>query len=276
MPRGVPKNGFRMTKKRMSEVVEQATNNDANDKFGINERFEFINDMTMMLVNRQAASMIVSGSGGLGKSYSVIKALSDAGYTDISTVESFEVGTKVDPSKCFRVIKGYSSPKGLFRTLYENREGVIVMDDTDSIFKDATSLNLLKAALDSYSRRIISYRADIRDEDLPQVFEFKGAVIFLTNIPSVMLDQALISRSMVVDLSMTTKQKVERMKHILFTQEFMPEVESNMKLDAITLIENIAERVKDLSLRTLIQVIRIREANPNNNWMRMSEYLLTS
>ena len=126
------------------------------------------------------------------------KTLADAGFLDISDVDSLAVGTKVP--KSFTVIKGYSTPKGLYRTLFENRNGVIVFDDCDSVLRDPVSLNLLKGALDSYERRIISWRADIRDEDLPTSFEFRGRVIFISNLGSNQIDQAIISRSMAVDL----------------------------------------------------------------------------
>jgi len=276
MPKGIPAAGFRMTKNRIAEMQQVIQDKNEVSKFGINERFGFIHDMIQMLVNKQQASVIVAGPGGLGKSHTVYESLQKAGYEDLSILDDHEIGGAIDTSNSFRVIKGYSTTKGLYRVLYENRNGIIVMDDTDSIMKDQNSLNLLKAALDSYSRRIISYRADIRDDDLPNTFEFKGGVVFLTNIPSSMLDQALISRSMVVDLSMNTAQKIERMEFLLNKPDFMADFDMIEKRDAFELISELADRVKDLSLRTLIQVIRIRNANPNGHWKRLAEYAITN
>ncbi len=276
MPRGVPKNGVRMTKKRIAEIQANAVEMAADSKFSINERFSFIEDIVGMLVAGKQASVIVAGSGGLGKSYTVTKALEANGLTDMTDLPSFEDGIRYDSSKSYTTIRGFSTTKGLYRILYENKNSTILMDDTDSVMKDPNSLNLLKAALDSYSKRIISYRADIRDEDLPNFFEFKGSVVFLTNTPSKLLDQALTSRSMVVDLSMTAEQKLERMAFILEQNEFMPEVPMNMKIDALKLITKVYQSVKDLSLRTLIQVIRIRETNPHGRWERLAEYTITN
>ena len=149
----------------------------------------------------------------------------------------------------------------------------MVFDDCDSVLKDPVSLNLLKAALDSYSRRIISWRADIKDEDLPTTFEFKGRVVFISNLTSSQIDQAIITRSMAVDLSMTTQQKVERMRHIMDSAEFMPEYDAQHKVDAITLIDLLQDNVKELSLRTLIQVTKIR-ANAGKNWQNLAEYTI--
>jgi hypothetical protein len=242
-------------------------------RFTINERFGFVTDMVTMLANGAQASVVVTGPGGLGKSYTVSKSLEGNGFKDISTLEALEVGARINTKKSFRVIKGYSTPKGLYRLLYENKDGVLVFDDCDSVLKDPVSLNLLKGALDSYSRRIISWRADIRDEDLPTSFEFKGRVVFISNLSSSQIDQAIITRSMAVDLSMTTKQKIERMRFIMQTDEFMPEADKQHKVDAITLVDLLQDKVKELSLRTLIQVVKIR-ANAGANWKNLAEYTI--
>ncbi len=242
-------------------------------RFSINERFGFVTDMVTMLANGAQASVVVTGPGGLGKSYTVSKALETNGFKDISTLEALEIGARINTRRSFRVIKGYSTPKGLYRLLYENKDGVLVFDDCDSVLKDPVSLNLLKGALDSYSRRIISWRADIRDEDLPTSFEFKGRVIFISNLSSSQIDQAIITRSMAVDLSMTTQQKIDRMRHILESGEFMPEALKEHKVDAINLVERLKDSVKELSLRTLIQVTKIR-ANAGSNWANLAEYTI--
>ena len=273
MPRGVPKSGVRMTKKRIAEFDAVAAAAMMESRFTINERFGFVTDMVTMLANGAQASVVVTGPGGLGKSYTVSKALDANGFKDISTLEALEIGARINTSKSYRVIKGYSTPKGLYRLLYENKDGVLVFDDCDSVLKDPVSLNLLKGALDSYSRRIISWRADIRDEDLPTSFEFKGRVVFISNLGSSQIDQAIITRSMAVDLSMTTQQKIERMRHIMESGEFMPEAVKQHKVDAITLVDELQDRVKELSLRTLIQVTKIR-ANAGNNWRNLAEYTI--
>ena len=242
-------------------------------RFSINERFGFVSDMVAMLASGAQASVVVTGPGGLGKSFTVSQTLTALGFKDVSVLEDFAVGTVLKTAKTFRVIKGYSTPKGLYRTLYENKDGVIVFDDCDSVLKDPTSLNLLKGALDSYSRRIISWRADIKDEDLPTSFEFKGRVIFISNLASSNIDQAIITRSMAVDLSMTNKQKIERMQHLLTSGEFMPEFDKTVKADAMGLIERLQDSVKELSLRTLIQVTKIRQG-AGKNWANLAEYTI--
>ena len=268
----------RTKKKHIDYVIKKAKehSSDGNvveSRFSINQRFGFLSDMVTMLAKGDQASVVVTGPGGLGKSHTVSAALVKSGLKDLSVLDAYEVGAAVPPN-AFTVIKGYSTPKGLYRALYENRNSVVVFDDCDSVLKDPVSLNLLKAALDSYSRRIISWRADIKDEDLPTVFEFKGRVVFISNLSGATLDQAILSRSMAVDLSMTAQQKVERMKHLLTQSDFMPDYDRVCKNDAMNLIAKLADKVKELSLRTLIQVTKIRKSNPNGKWSELAEYTI--
>jgi len=275
MPRGVPKSGFRMTKNRVALQQTMATLPIVESRFSINDRFEFVTEMVTMLARGEQASVVITGPGGLGKSFTVIKSLDSAGFKDISVLDDLPVGFVLNGGRTYRVVKGYSTAKGLYRTLYENREGVIVFDDCDSVLNDAVSLNILKAALDSYDKRIISWRADIRDEDLPTSFLFSGRVVFISNRPSNAIDQAIISRSLAVDLSMTMQQKVDRMRWLLTQDDFMPEFELEYKIDAIDLIESLIDSVKELSLRSLIQVTKIRKAN-TPRWRDLAEYVLTN
>ena len=245
------------------------------NKYDINTRFGFVEKLVNMVATGVQPSAVITGEGGLGKTYTVTKTLEANGFKDISDLADFQVGSVINTRKCFTMVKGYSTAKGLYRTLYENREGVIVFDDCDSVLNDAVSLNILKAALDSYDKRIISWRADIRDEDLPTSFLFSGRVVFISNRPSNAIDQAIISRSLAVDLSMTMQQKVDRMRWLLTQDDFMPEFELEYKIDAIDLIESLIDSVKELSLRSLIQVTKIRKAN-TPRWRDLAEYILTN
>jgi hypothetical protein len=270
----------RSSKAHMDYVIRKAeketsetTTAEPASRFSINQRFGFVSDMVSMLCKGDQASVVICGPGGLGKSHTVTETLEKNGMVDMTTLDEFAIGAKVNLNKSYRVIKGYSTPKGLYRTLYENKDGVVVFDDCDSVLKDPVSLNLLKGALDSYSKRIISWRADIRDEDLPTTFEFKGRVVFISNLGSDKIDQAIISRSMAVDLSMTKTQKVERMQWLLDQPSFMPDVAKTVKQDALDLIASVVDSVKDLSLRTLIQVTKIRKS-AGANWKDLAEYTI--
>ena len=166
--------------------------------------------------------------------------------------------------------------QGLYRTLFENNNATIVFDDCDSILKDPVALNVLKGALDSYGKRVISWNAESfgKDDELPRSFEFKGRIIFISNLDQDKIDQAIRSRSMMIDLSMTNDQKIDRMAHIALSGEFLPEYDAAVKQDALELIRSIKDEAKEISLRTLIAVSKVRASN--KDWKDLATYMLVA
>ena len=255
------------------EVAIAATEAKQN-RYDINTRFGFVEKLVNMVAAGVQPSAVITGEGGLGKTYTVTKTLEANGFKDISDLAGFEVGSVINTRKCFTMVKGYSTAKGLYRTLFENQKSIIVFDDCDAVLKDPVALNLLKGALDSYGKRIISWNADMRDDDLPRSFEFTGRVIFISNMEQDRIDQAIRSRSMMIDLSMTLDQKIDRMAHIAESNEFLPEYDSQIKTDALNLIRSIKSDVKEISLRTLIAVSKVRASN--KDWRDLATYMLTA
>lgn len=241
-------------------------------QFPINQRFDFVTRLVKMVGSSKTASAIITGDGGLGKSHTVVAALKAAGLRDISDVEP---GTTVAPRSTFRVVKGYSTAKGLFRILWENRNSIIVFDDCDSILKDDDAVNLLKGALDTYDKRLITWNTNVREDELPRMFEFTGGVVFISNRDINKIDQALRTRSMCVDLSMTLDQKIERMSVIMQAPSFMPDVPVTYKRDALNLINKHKTAAREVSLRTLIAVTKIR-AEGDRDWEDLATYSLVA
>lgn len=248
------------------------------ERFGINERFDFLTDFVNMVADRTSPSLLVTGEGGLGKTFTVNKALKDAGLQNTSDLVGYgsdDVLLEHQSRRIYSVVKGYSTAKGLYRTMYENRNRIVIFDDCDSILRDPVALNLLKAALDSYDKRIISWNAEsFSDDDLPRSFEFRGGVIFISNLPIFKVDQAIRSRAICVDLSMNTAQKIERMTAIIKTEEFLPEYDDEVKESALRFLDEMKDHAKELSLRTLISVTKV--AGRGGDWKRRAEYLLTA
>lgn len=242
-------------------------------EFGINQRFGFLEQMVSMVADGTMPSCVITGEGGLGKSYTVLKSLETAGLKNITDLAEFQVGQRINLSKSYRVVKGFSTAKGLYRTLFECNGMTIVFDDCDSILKDDVARNLLKGALDSFSKRYISWMADMRDDDLPKTFEFTGRVIFVSNMPLEKIDQAIRTRCMVVDLSMSEAQKVERMEVIAKSDEFLPEVSNDAKALALGFLKSQIGQIPNLSLRSLIQVSKI--AARGGDWRDFAKYVLT-
>jgi hypothetical protein len=229
--------------------------------------------MVTMVAKKTIASAIITGQGGLGKTHTVLKSLKAQNLIDTTDLAQFEEGARINSEKSFRIVKGYSTAKGLYRTLFEGNGQVLVFDDCDSVLKDPVALNLLKGALDSYGDRWISWNADFKDDDLPKSFKFTGAIVFISNMDLDRVDQAVKTRAMCVDLSMTTEQKVERMEALVVDKEFLPEFDVQYKKDAIAFIREVMNDVSNLSLRSLIATTKIRAEG--GAWKNLAKYVLT-
>lgn len=152
-------------------------------------------------------SLIVSGKGGVGKTYNVDKRLQQAD-------DNFEID--------YKKISGKVTTMGLYEALYKSRHAasVLLLDDVD-IFSDETNIDLLKAVLDTSAKRVVSYSTSAKyldQQGIPKQFEFRGKVIFLTNKNLSQMAKgknslaphidALITRSIFIDLQLFTNEEV--------------------------------------------------------------------
>ena len=242
----------------------------------IEERFEILDEMTRATVNGDVRAMIVTGPPGVGKSFGVERELEKSGLLD-------DLAGR--PRK-YEVVKGAMTPIGLYCKLYEysDKNNVLVFDDCDSVLMDDLSLNILKAALDSSKRRTIHWNADshkLRNEGVPNSFDFKGSVIFITNVKfdnvrSLRLKdhlEALMSRCHYLDLTLDTmRDKYLRIKQIarsggLFAAYGLDKMQENEIIDFMKTNQN---RLREMSLRMAIKLADLRRMSPNR-WQGIAE-----
>lgn len=247
-------------------------------RIDINKRFGYLRQLTKLVAKGSIPSAIITGEGGVGKTWTVQDTLKKLSLSDLSLFDDFGEGETIEGNfkGTFRFIKGYSTAKALYKTLYTNNGAVIVFDDCDNILKDATGVNILKGALDSYDRRIVSWRNTMtkKDKGLPPVFEFKGQVIFISNLPIEKIPQPLRSRSLCVDVSMTNTEKYDRMKELISQKDFMPEIGMLAKKDALEEIMSNKRLSNDVTLRTLCTAIKLRTIG--GDWKGLLEYCTTT
>ncbi len=225
------------------------------EDFTINEKFVFLNDLTTMVVKDVTPSAVISGAGGLGKSHSVIEC-----------IKSNELD-----EKDYVFIKGYSTARGLYNTLYDNNGKLIIFDDCDSVLEDKIAINILKSALDSYDKRTISWMSKMTKADIyPSQFDFTGRIIFISNKSKDKIDGAIKTRSLIVDLTMTPSDKIERMKHIV--GNILPEYELGIKEKALDFLDTVKDDVS-INLRTLIMVSKMIKSFPDT-WQDLATYMV--
>ena len=225
--------------------------------FNINQRFQFLNDLTTMVVNNTTPSLIVTGEGGLGKTHSVTETIKSNDLSEDRYV----------------FFKGYSTARGLYNTLYDNNDKLIIFDDCDSVLDDKVALNILKSALDSYEKRTISWMAKMnKNDEYPQQFEFTGRIIFISNKSISVVNEAIRSRSLTVDLTMTPSDKIERMSAIL--ENILPEYQLEFKKEALGFLSEVCNEVS-VNMRMLIMVTKMRYNYPDR-WRDLASYMVRS
>jgi len=258
--------------KRTQDAVARETDDEIYSRLG--ERFEILDQMTKAVKDGQIRAMIVSGPPGVGKSFGVEKVLLKS--------ELFNILAEKKPK--FEVVKGAMSSIGLYSKLYEfSAEGnVVVFDDCDSILMEDLSLNILKGALDSGSRRYISWNTDsriLRSEGIPDRFEFKGAAIFITNIKfehvrsKKLRDHldALESRCHYIDLQMdTAREKILRIKQVVKQGQMLEryDFDACVEDELIEFVEQNQDKLIELSLRMVLKIADLKKGFPNN-WTAM-------
>lgn len=180
-----------------------------------------------------------------GKTHMVEKALSELGMEDGAGY--FKNTTS-------------ASASGMYRTLYNYRDSVILFDDCDAVFKDQESRNLLKAATDTKPKRKLGwsksaswiYRGDPADLDklqnednpdfdfteapdeenkkYPRYFDFSGRIIFISNLQLDQIDPdgALRTRGFIMSINPTNDELINFMESILDNIK----LENNLQLDS--------------------------------------------
>lgn len=234
---------------------------DPTAKWDVNKKFEFLQAYIKMVVEKKMISLIIAGEGGLGKTYMVMMVLNLLGKIE---------------GEDYIIIKGYSTARGLYNTLYAHSSKLIIFDDTDSILDGEVSANILASALDSYDRRIVHWVKSEKfaaEEDAPPNFEFTGNIIFISNLPKYAIPQKLLSRANNIDLTMSTLDKIKRMETIL--PAIKPEVPVEQRQEAFDELKKHAEKCRDFNLRTLIKAIEIRTSG-ETEWADMIEFMACS
>lgn len=226
-------------------------------QFDINTKFDFLTQLTSMVVTGQTPSLVITGEGGLGKTYTVNKTIEDLNLQPTEYIS----------------FKGYSTARGLYNTLFDNNGKVIIFDDCDSVLEDKIAINILKSALDSYETRKISWMAKMnKNDEYPNQFEFTGRIIFISNKDRSKIDNAILSRSLVVDVSMTPDEKIERMMFII--SDILPEYDLTFKMDALNFLNDFKNEC-ELTIRSLIKITKIRYSFPDN-WINLAKYMIKS
>ena len=177
----------------------------------------------------------------------------------------------------------------MYALLYHNRNGIIVFDDSDGALADQDGRNLIKSATDTKKvRKLVwtkksSFIFDPDNEDeeqyeddpqmAPKFFDFKGRIIFISNLPLNKLDPdgALRTRAFVVNVDPTDEELFERMEQILHKIKLEDGLElSKERREEVMKVVRTSKRKGDVSLRKLVRALNLCASNAPN-WERLVE-----
>ncbi len=248
----------------------------------IAERFSILEEMTGATIDGVVRGMVVTGPPGVGKTFGVEQVLEKDSLFDVMA----------DKPLRHTFVKGAMSAIGLYSTLYKysDPKNIVILDDCDSILFNEDALNILKAALDSGQKRRISWNSDshfLRREGVPSEFEFKGSVIFITNLKfdnvrsTKIKDHldAIMSRCHYLDLTLdTTRDKILRIKQIardggLFDKKGLSK---QQEIDIIDFMVDNQTKLREISLRMAQKIadlrkMSIQQLGDGSRWKRLAE-----
>lgn len=244
---------------RTDDVVQPEEEFD--DKISI---FDELRSLVIMVINSINPSLIITGRGGVGKTHTVT-----------STMEEFNI----EKGSEYVVIKGAATALSMYKALYYNNNKIIIFDDCDSIFKDPDGVNILKAALDSYDEREISWlskstydpsvQEPTESKPVPNRFEFDGRIIFISNMSMDRIDPAIRTRSFVIEINVTEQEMFDIMEKSL--PNILPNVDIQTKKEVFDFLKSEYKSADEggINVRALIKAIKIRLSGAPN-WKRLA------
>lgn len=258
----------------------------------VNEMWENYEDSARLVVRGPWKSLIAYGKGGVGKTYTVTKQLQEAGLREYVVGEE-GISEQTFDEFDYVKITGKATPTAVWSALYQFNGKLIIFDDCDSALQHEDSQNILKGATDTSGDGTIAYKSvkipgGDGEEKTPSRFKFKGKVIFISNVPANKMNQALKSRSLTLDMTMTKDETIERMDSLKqylsyqdsTTGEDYP-LSNEGKTAGLELLKEYKDKIHDdhFNTRTLLKLALTyddakREGKTVERWKRQALHLL--
>jgi len=201
--------------------------------------FEDIEDLLSVVAMKQWRTLVICGSGGLGKTWHITQGPRSlqALLGPEGEEWTYHSGTK-------------AAPFSFYKTLFQERDKIIVFDEADSLLKNPDIVMMLKPILDTSGSNYAEYMSgtenmvgksegaindycEMVDEEiasgaqigvgkndvkLPSKFKFTGGMIFISNMRASEIEGAIMSRSIFVDVYLAQQDVIKRIRSIAVTQ----------------------------------------------------------
>lgn len=244
----------------LKEVRKEQANNDTpearetnkflhRDAGQIEELWDnFRDDLDLVIDGVAGAKFAVGyGTGGVGKTYEVTRLLKKKEYRKYNA----EIQPNQDQYD-YKVIKGRISPVQVYAEMYRHRDKLLVFDDCDSFLILPEVQGFLKTGLDTgedttisnlTGRKVYNIEGDKDSGEIPDEFSFKGRVIVVTNLTAKDIDQAVKSRALISNLTMTVDETIQKLSTIKNDIEIL-------SADKSTIVE-VSQEARDFAFEIL-------------------------
>jgi hypothetical protein len=186
------------------------------ERLSFEEQLKDLENLVKLTISGSSNALFVAGRGGVGKTHTTEKILSQMGLTD---------------GKGYFKNTGSASAAGVYSLLFKYKNDIIFFDDSDDALNDTEARNIFKAATDTRKIRKLVWNKmgknivgpdEMTDDEIlnagliPRFFEFTGKIIFISNLPLQKLDPdgALRTRSFVINIDPTIMEIYDFMEKI--------------------------------------------------------------
>lgn len=227
-------------------------------------KFKPIRELTSMVAKGVANGVVITGEGGIGKTYNVLKQLNSLGLKD---------------NEDYVRLTTYSTPLEFYRQLYEHKDKkVILIDDVQSIWTNKTMVSILKGVLDDIGgKRIAQYSTTSEKKGfVPDKFIVNaGIIIIANNLPLKDRDvKAVISRCHSYDMNLHYNDVIVLLTDIAKNIQ-IEGVSQQERLEIVSWLDNYCNASYDLSLRTFNRLIELYQHN-KKSWKSLAKNFLNN
>lgn len=234
-----------MTNERMSSTIQQQEK-DAALLESLDNKLQVVRDRVRGVALGYQTGFYLFGSGGTSKSYTVEETLQ-------------QMGTP------YKLTNSRLTAKGLFKLLRDFPDAVHVLEDCESMFRDATTANVLRSALwgptgrNGKQERTVCWQTGKEQDE----FVFTGGIIILANCGLDDLPQVKALKTRIAYLQYTpTNEEVAALMRVIARKGHAHDAhilspEACLEV-AEAIIEQTARLRRNLDLRMLVNTFRDR------------------
>ena len=218
-------------------------------------KYKILESYVDIITKTNQHCLIVKGSGGIGKTHTILKALENK---------------KLKGGQHYIYVAGYLTPLKFFELLrivntLENPK-ILFIDDIDSLLTNKINIFLLKSALwEVNGKRLVHYDSSKVENNL---VDFKGKIILaLNNIPNSIFNEALLDRTIFYKIRLTKEELVSHIENKVIPHLNISNISNDEKLTIWNQIKQYI-RLNNFTVRTYLRAIDFYKSD-KNKWFTL-------